>query len=80
MNQGGGSWNIEGLGNGFNNSIKDNAGPYRVKMLGYNYDHLHALAEQFKDSFAAKQTNKKIYASTLDSVTLKMITKNTHSI
>ena len=64
LEQGGGSWNIEGLGNGFNNSIKDNAGPYRVKMLGYNYDHLHALAEQFKDSL---QQNKRIKKFTINS-------------
>ncbi len=45
---GGGSWGVYGLGDGFNNDVRENAGSYRVKMYGFNYDELYEQAENFK--------------------------------
>ncbi|MDR1764109.1 MAG: efflux RND transporter permease subunit [Dysgonamonadaceae bacterium] len=45
---GGGSWSVYGLGDGFSNDVREQAGNYRVTMRGYNYDELWELAEQFK--------------------------------
>lgn len=47
---GGGSWSIYGVGDGFNNEVRDNAGSSRIKLLGYNYDQLMSLAFQMRDS------------------------------
>lgn len=48
---GGGSWSVHGLGDGFNNAIREQAGGTRIKLLGYNYDELNALAENLRDTF-----------------------------
>ena len=45
---GGGSWGIHGLGEGFNNDVRETAGNYRVMLYGFNYDELWSLAEGFK--------------------------------
>jgi multidrug efflux pump subunit AcrB len=45
---GGGSWNISGLGDFFNNTVRESAGNTRVLMHGYNYDELWSQAEAFK--------------------------------
>lgn len=46
---GGGSWSVYGLEDqGFNNSVTETSGNYKVKIMGYNYDELEALAERFK--------------------------------
>jgi multidrug efflux pump subunit AcrB len=45
---GGGSWAVYGLGDGFNNSVQQMAGQYRVNIYGYNYDELIKHAEAFK--------------------------------
>jgi multidrug efflux pump subunit AcrB len=46
---GGGSWGVYGLQDiGFSNDVRENAGTFRVKMYGYNYDELYAYAERFK--------------------------------
>ena len=46
---GGGSWGIYGLQDqGFNNDVRENAGSYRIKMYGYNYDELYEWAEKLK--------------------------------
>ncbi len=45
---GGGSWGVFGLGDGFSNDVRENAGSYRVEMFGYNYDELNVWAERFK--------------------------------
>ncbi|MDR2497778.1 MAG: efflux RND transporter permease subunit, partial [Tannerellaceae bacterium] len=51
---GGGSWAVYGLADqGFNNSVRDFAGSYRIEMLGYNYDELYAHAEVLRDSLRA---------------------------
>lgn len=46
---GGGSWGIYGLQDqGFSNDVRENAGSYRIKMYGYNYDELYEWAEKLK--------------------------------
>ncbi|MDR0507643.1 MAG: efflux RND transporter permease subunit [Dysgonamonadaceae bacterium] len=61
---GGGSWAVYGLGDGFNNDVREQAGSYRVKMLGYNYDDLYALAESFRDTL---RQHRRIKEVTIDS-------------
>ena len=61
---GGGSWSVYGLGDGFNNEIKEQAGSCRIKLLGYNYDKLYALAEAMKDSILQYRRIKEV---TIDS-------------
>ncbi|GAB6011915.1 efflux RND transporter permease subunit [Viscerimonas tarda] len=45
---GGGSWAVYGVGDGFSNDVKEQAGSYRVEMFGFNYDELLYWAEDFK--------------------------------
>ena len=45
---GGGSWGVYGLGDGFSNDVRENAGSYRVEMYGFNYEELSVWAEKFK--------------------------------
>ena len=46
---GDGDWSIYGLQDqGFSNSVRENAGSFRVKMYGYNYDELYDWAEKLK--------------------------------
>ena len=45
---GGGSWSVYGLGEGFNNDVREMAGNYRILLYGFNYDELWSLAEEFK--------------------------------
>lgn len=48
---GGGSWSVYGLEDmGFNNDVRESAGSYRVKMLGFDYDELMDYAMAFRDS------------------------------
>jgi multidrug efflux pump subunit AcrB len=47
---GGGSWNVYGVGDGFSNDIKEQAGSSRIKLLGYNYDDLQSLSDVMRDS------------------------------
>ncbi len=61
---GGGSWSVYGVGDGFSNDVKEQAGSMRVKVLGYNYDELYSLAETFKDSLL---THRRIKEVTIDS-------------
>lgn len=61
---GGGSWSIYGVGDGFSNDIKEQSGSSRIKLLGYNYDELNALAERMKDSLLQYRRIKEI---TIDS-------------
>lgn len=43
---GGGNWSIYGLQDqGFSNDVRENAGSFRVKMYGYNYDALYDWVE-----------------------------------
>ena len=61
---GGGSWSVYGLGDGFNNDVTEHAGSMRVKLLGYNYDELNALAETMRDSLLQHRRVKEV---TIDS-------------
>jgi multidrug efflux pump subunit AcrB len=45
---GGADWNVQGVGEGFNNAVRESLGQYRVTMYGYNYDDLFSLAEKVK--------------------------------
>ena len=46
---GGGNWSIYGLQDqGFSNDVRENAGSFRVKMYGYNYDALYDWVEKIK--------------------------------
>lgn len=47
---GGGSWGVYGLGDGYSNMIREEAGSSQIRLLGYNYDELYSIAEQVKDS------------------------------
>ncbi|WP_298649910.1 efflux RND transporter permease subunit [uncultured Proteiniphilum sp.] len=61
---GGGSWGVYGLGDGFNNEIKEQAGSSRIKLLGYSYDDLNTLALAMKDSLMQHRRIKEV---TIDS-------------
>jgi multidrug efflux pump subunit AcrB len=57
---GGGSWSVYGLGDGFNNEIKEQAGSSRIKLLGYNYDELNVLAKAMQDSLLQHRRIKEV--------------------
>lgn len=61
---GGGSWTVFGMGDGFSNDLKEKAGSMHIKLLGYNYDKLNALADEMKDSLLQ---NRRIREVTIDS-------------
>lgn len=58
---GGGSWSIYGLEDqGFNNDVRESAGSYRVKMLGYNYDELEQWADSLKSLLLSHRRIKEV--------------------
>ena len=61
---GGGSWSVHGLGDGFDNDLKEQAGSSRIKLLGYSYDDLNALAQAMQDSLMQHRRIKEV---TIDS-------------
>lgn len=61
---GGGSWGVFGLGDGFSNDLRENAGSYQIKLLGYNYDELYTWAEIIRDSLLRHRRIKEV---TIDS-------------
>ncbi len=61
---GGGSWSVYGVGDGFNNELKEQAGSSRIKLLGYNYDQLTRLANAMRDSLLE---HRRIQEVTIDS-------------
>jgi multidrug efflux pump subunit AcrB len=61
---GGGSWGIYGVGDGFSNDVREQAGSSRIKLLGYNYDELQSLSEVIRDSLLH---NRRIKEITIDS-------------
>jgi multidrug efflux pump subunit AcrB len=61
---GGGSWSVYGLGDGFNNDVKEQAGSSRIKLLGYSYDDLNVLALAMQDSLMQHRRIKEV---TIDS-------------
>ena len=61
LNLGGGSWSIYGLEDqGFNNSVRESAGSYRVRLTGYNYDELYEYAEALRDSLLSHRRVKEV--------------------
>lgn len=61
---GGGSWSVHGLGDGFDNDVKEQAGSSRIKLLGYSYADLNALALVVRDSLLQHRRIKEV---TIDS-------------
>lgn len=65
LNLGGGSWYValQGLRDdqNFNNSIRENAGFFRVKMYGYNYDELIHWAEKLKSMLLKHQRVREVF-------------------
>ena len=58
---GGGSWGIYGLQDqGFSNDIRENAGSFRIRMYGYNYDELYAWAEKLKTKLLTHRRIKEV--------------------
>lgn len=46
---GGGSWSVYGLpDHGFSNDVREQAGTYRIRLMGYNYDELCMWADSVK--------------------------------
>ncbi len=61
---GGGSWSVYGLEDrGFSNDVRESAGSYQVKMMGYNYDELETLAEQFRQQLLSYRRIKEVTVS-----------------
>lgn len=59
---GGGSWDVYGLQDqGFSNDVRENAGSYRIKMYGYNYDELYASAEKLKEVLLSHRRIKEVF-------------------
>ena len=58
---GGGSWGVYGLQDqGFSNDVRENAGSFRIKMYGYNYDELYSWAEKLKDKLLQHRRIKEV--------------------
>lgn len=58
---GGGSWGVWGLQDqGFSNDVRENAGSYRIEMLGYNYDELYEYAEAMKEKLLSFRRIKEV--------------------
>ena len=61
LTMGGGSWSVYGLDdNGFNNDVRESAGSYRVKLLGFDYDELMAHAMELRDSLLTLRRIKEV--------------------
>jgi Cation/multidrug efflux pump len=58
---GGGSWSVYGLQDqGFSNDVRENAGSFRVKMYGYNYDELYEWAEKLKEKLLSHRRIREV--------------------
>lgn len=58
---GGGSWSVYGLQDqGFSNDVRENAGSFRVKLYGYNYDELAYWAERLKEKLLEHRRIKEV--------------------
>ncbi len=58
---GGGSWGVYGLqDHGFSNSVREQAGNLRIKLLGYNYDQLAIWADSLKQHLLAYRRIKEV--------------------
>ena len=50
LSVGSADWQVYGYGQGFNNSLKEQIGSYRINLYGYNYQQLYRYAEQLRDT------------------------------
>ncbi|MCM1354983.1 MAG: efflux RND transporter permease subunit [Staphylococcus sp.] len=58
---GGGAWSVYGLEDqGFSNDVRENAGSYRVKLTGYNYDELSDWAYRMRDTLLTHRRIKEV--------------------
>ena len=58
---GGGSWSVFGLQDqGFSNDVREQAGQYRIKLYGYNYDELTAWADTLKNQLLTYRRIKEV--------------------
>jgi len=58
---GGGSWGVHGLQDqGFSNDVRENAGSYRIRIYGYNYDELFEHAEMLKEQLLTYRRIKEV--------------------
>ena len=58
---GGGSWGVYGLKDqGFNNDVRENAGSFRVKMYGYNYDELFYWVDKFREKLLSHRRIREV--------------------
>lgn len=58
---GGGSWGVYGLQDqGFSNDVRENAGSFRIKMYGYNYDELYSWADKLKERLLQHRRIKEV--------------------
>ncbi len=58
---GGGSWSVYGLEDqGFSNDVRENAGSFRVRMYGYNYDELTQYADNLKSILLTHRRIKEV--------------------
>lgn len=61
---GGGSWSVWGLEDqGFDNDVRESAGSYNIKMLGYNYDELEHWADVLKERLLQHRRIKEVNIS-----------------
>jgi multidrug efflux pump subunit AcrB len=61
LEMGGGSWGVYGLmDQGFSNDVRENAGNYRIELLGYNYDELYKHAEELRDTLLTYRRIKEV--------------------
>ena len=57
---GGGSWAVYGVGDGFSNDVKEQAGSSRIKLFGYNYEQLNRLAQDLRDTLLTYRRIKEV--------------------
>lgn len=58
---GGGNWNIFGLEDqGFSNDVREQAGSFRIKLYGYNYDELSYQAKKLEEKLLQHRRIKEV--------------------
>lgn len=53
-------WQVYGVGDGFNNSLREQTGSYKVTLQGYNYEELTQHAERLRDTLLGNPRIKEI--------------------
>jgi RND family efflux transporter MFP subunit len=53
-------WQVRGVGDGFNNSMREQTGSYKVTLQGYNYEELAQHAERLRDTLLVNPRIKEI--------------------